>query len=109
MTNAAAELTTSYYYTILRANLIGLEGEGLKEIAETARIEDRSVLAAERALTRSLALAYAVLDALSIILGLISSLPLFYRCFKCSLAEAGTVSYYASAIPDGGGTWISVE
>ena len=38
--NAAAELTTFYYYTILRANLIGLEGEGVKEIAETARIED---------------------------------------------------------------------
>jgi len=40
--NAAAELTTFYYYTILRVNLIGLEGEGLKEIAEDARIEDRN-------------------------------------------------------------------
>jgi ferritin-like protein len=40
--NASAELTTYYYYTILRANLIGLEGEGLKEIAEAARIEDRN-------------------------------------------------------------------
>jgi len=40
--NAAAELTTYYYYTILRVNLIGLEGEGLKQIAETARIEDRN-------------------------------------------------------------------
>ncbi len=40
--NAAAELTTFYYYTILRVNLIGLEGEGIKEIAETARIEDRN-------------------------------------------------------------------
>lgn len=40
--NAAAELTTFYYYTILRANLIGLEGEGVKVIAETARIEDRN-------------------------------------------------------------------
>lgn len=40
--NAAAELTTYYYYTILRANLIGLEGETVKEIAETARIEDRN-------------------------------------------------------------------
>ena len=40
--NASAELTTYYYYTILRTNLIGLEGEGLKEIAETARIEDRN-------------------------------------------------------------------
>lgn len=40
--NAAAELTTYYYYTILRCNLIGLEGEGIKEIAEVARIEDRN-------------------------------------------------------------------
>ena len=40
--NAAAELTTFYYYTLLRCNLIGLEGEGIKEIAETARIEDRN-------------------------------------------------------------------
>lgn len=40
--NASAELTTFYYYTILRLNLIGLEGEGVKEIAETARIEDRN-------------------------------------------------------------------
>lgn len=42
VTNAAAELTTFYYYTILRFNLIGLEGETVKEIAETARIEDRN-------------------------------------------------------------------
>ena len=40
--NASAELTTFYYYTILRANLIGFSGEGVKEIAETARIEDRN-------------------------------------------------------------------
>ena len=40
--NAAAELTTFYYYTILRVNLIGMEGEGLKEITEDARIEDRN-------------------------------------------------------------------
>ena len=40
--NAAAELTTFYYYTILRVNLIGKEGEGLKMIAEDARIEDRN-------------------------------------------------------------------
>jgi ferritin-like protein len=40
--NAAAELTTYYYYTILRVNLIGLDGEGIKEIAEVARIEDRN-------------------------------------------------------------------
>jgi ferritin-like protein len=42
VTNASAELTTYYYYTILRVNLIGLEGEGIKEIAEVARIEDRN-------------------------------------------------------------------
>jgi len=40
--NAGAELTTYYYYTILRCNLIGLDGETIKEIAETARIEDRN-------------------------------------------------------------------
>ncbi len=40
--NASAELTTYYYYTILRVNLIGMEGEGIKEIAEAARIEDRN-------------------------------------------------------------------
>lgn len=40
--NASAELNTFYYYTILRVNLIGLQGEGIKEIAETARIEDRN-------------------------------------------------------------------
>ena len=40
--NAAAEFTTFFYYTHLRYNLIGLEGEGVKQIAETARIEDRN-------------------------------------------------------------------
>lgn len=40
--NASAELTTYYYYTILRVNLIELDGEGIKEIAEVARIEDRN-------------------------------------------------------------------
>jgi ferritin-like protein len=39
---AGAELTTFYYYTILRVNSIGLEGEGMKEIIEDARIEDRN-------------------------------------------------------------------
>ncbi len=39
---AAAEFTTFYYYTILRVNAIGLDGEGLKEIIEDARIEDRN-------------------------------------------------------------------
>lgn len=42
VSNASAELTTYYYYTILRVNLIGPSGEGLKEIAEAARIEDRN-------------------------------------------------------------------
>ncbi len=42
VSNAAAELTTYYYYTILRVNLIGMEGEGLKVIAEDARLEDRN-------------------------------------------------------------------
>jgi len=42
ISNAAAELTTFYYYTLLRVNLIGKDGEGLKEIAEDARIEDRN-------------------------------------------------------------------
>lgn len=40
--NASAELTTFYYYTILRVNLTGHKGEGLKTIAEDARIEDRN-------------------------------------------------------------------
>lgn len=39
---AAAEFTTYYYYTILRANAIGFDGEGLKEIIEDARLEDRN-------------------------------------------------------------------
>src|SRR5579875_3606073 len=37
----AAEFTTYYYYTILRTHLTGMEGEGLKEIAEDARLEER--------------------------------------------------------------------
>ena len=39
---AGAELTTFYYYTILRVSAIGIEGEGLKSIIEDARIEDRN-------------------------------------------------------------------
>jgi ferritin-like protein len=39
---AGAEFTTFYYYTILRVNAIGLDGEGMKEIIEDARIEDRN-------------------------------------------------------------------
>ncbi len=37
-----AEFTTYYYYTILRMHCTGLDGEGIKEIAEDARIEDRN-------------------------------------------------------------------
>ncbi len=40
--NAAAELTTYYYYTVILTNFIGFDGEGLKEITEGARIEDRN-------------------------------------------------------------------
>ncbi len=39
---ASAEFTTFYYYTILLVNSIGHEGEGMKEIIEDARIEDRN-------------------------------------------------------------------
>ena len=39
---AGAEFTTFYYYTILRVNAIGIQGEGIKEIIEDARIEDRN-------------------------------------------------------------------
>jgi len=39
--SASAELTTFHFCTILRVNLIGLEGEGLKEITEDAGIEGR--------------------------------------------------------------------
>src|SRR5437773_11587535 len=39
---AGAEFTTFYYSTILRVAAIGMEGEGLKEIIEDARIEDRN-------------------------------------------------------------------
>lgn len=39
---ASAEFTTYYYYTLLRVHAIGLEGEGLKEIIEDARLEDRN-------------------------------------------------------------------
>jgi ferritin-like protein len=35
--NTAPELATCYFHTILRVNLIGLQGEGLKEITEDAR------------------------------------------------------------------------
>lgn len=41
ISNAASELSTYYHYGILQANLNGLEGAWLKEIVETAKIEDR--------------------------------------------------------------------
>ena len=37
-----AEFSTYYHYTILRMHCTGLEGEGVKEIVEDARIEDRN-------------------------------------------------------------------
>ena len=37
-----SEFATYYYYTILRMHCTGLEGEGIKEIVEDARIEDRN-------------------------------------------------------------------
>jgi ferritin-like protein len=39
---AAAELTTYYYYTVLRMRCTGLDGETVKEIAEDARLEERA-------------------------------------------------------------------
>ncbi len=40
--NAASEISTYYHYMLLRNNLVGFEGESLKEIVEDARIEDRN-------------------------------------------------------------------
>ena len=37
-----AEFFTYYYYTILRMHCTGRDGEGVKEIVEDARIEDRN-------------------------------------------------------------------
>lgn len=42
ITNAASEISTYFHYNLLRANLIGLEGETLKEIVETAKEEDKN-------------------------------------------------------------------
>ena len=38
--NASAERTTYYYCIIPRVNFMGLDGEGLEDITEDARIED---------------------------------------------------------------------
>lgn len=37
---AIAELSNYYYYTLLKVNLVGVEGEALKKIVEDARQED---------------------------------------------------------------------
>jgi len=37
-----SEFATYYYYIILRMHCTGLDGEGIKEIVEDARIEDRN-------------------------------------------------------------------
>ena len=42
ITNAASEMSTYFHYMLLRTNLIGIEGESVKEITEAARIEDRN-------------------------------------------------------------------
>jgi len=42
LTAAAIEFTSYYYHTIIRFNTIGLEGEGLKEVVEDARLESRN-------------------------------------------------------------------
>ena len=42
LAGVGAEFTTYYYYTILRMHCTGLDGEGIKEIVEDARIEDRN-------------------------------------------------------------------
>ncbi|MGB9003819.1 MAG: DNA protection during starvation protein [Nitrosotalea sp.] len=42
VTGVGSEFATYYYYTILRMHCTGLDGEGIKEIVEDARIEDRN-------------------------------------------------------------------
>ncbi|GFN40307.1 MAG: hypothetical protein YK1309IOTA_1600004, partial [Marine Group I thaumarchaeote] len=42
LAGVGAEFFTYYYYTILRMNCTGRDGEGIKEIVEDARIEDRN-------------------------------------------------------------------
>ena len=37
--NASAELTTYYYYTILRANLIGLKGEAVTDLTPYGKVK----------------------------------------------------------------------
>ena len=40
--NAGSEMSTYYHYNLLRSNLIGIDGEGLKEIVEVAKTEDKN-------------------------------------------------------------------
>ena len=40
--NSSVEFTAYYYFTILRANCTGMEGEGIKGVIEDARLEDLS-------------------------------------------------------------------
>jgi len=42
VTNASVEFTAYYYFTLLRANCTGMEGEGVKGVIEDARLEDLS-------------------------------------------------------------------
>ena len=38
--NSSVEFTAYYYFTLLRANCTGMEGEGIKGVIEDARLED---------------------------------------------------------------------
>ncbi len=40
--NSSVEFTAYYYFTLLRANSTGMEGEGVKGVIEDARMEDLS-------------------------------------------------------------------
>jgi ferritin-like protein len=40
--NSSVEFTAYYYFTLLRANCTGMEGEGVKGVIEDARLEDLS-------------------------------------------------------------------
>ena len=40
--NASVEFTAYYYFTLLRANCTGMDGEGIKGVIEDARLEDLS-------------------------------------------------------------------
>ena len=42
VTNASVEFTAYYYFTLLRTNCTGMEGEGIKGVIEDARLEDLS-------------------------------------------------------------------